>query len=1358
MAGSSGHVKQNIQRSAYSRVSTGGEQARGFNQEQTTGLLTGAGDGPPPVKYGVDYINSGEEDQMEIYGYRQHFLYACITWIFVILTGGILRLIFHWWPHWMLFATHKKCPLPSAEKVLIVELYQKKHKCLHVKTVSTISAEDILNNNKSDITLDGDCWDDQVLTDRQESMDDKLTIHLSGGVFKELDVVRMFHCKKLRYVWDPVSSEFHKLHGLDKQVSTMALHQQKGLSAHEQFLRRVVYGANEIIVPVRGILALLFLEVLNPFYVFQFFSFCLWFADDYMYYAMAILAMSIFGVTMAIIQTRKNQLNLSNTVHSSDVATVLRGRNGVVDPIPTENLVPGDLLVIPSHGCIMHCDAVLLSGNCIVNESMLTGESVPITKTPLPNLADVLYDSKEHAKHTLFCGTQVIQTRYISNEPVLAVVIRTGFSTAKGDLVRSIMYPPPVDFKFEHDSYKFVELLACIASIGFIYTVITKYLRGISISSIALQALDLITIVVPPALPAAMTVGRFYAQNRLQSKKVYCISPRTINVSGSIDCVCFDKTGTLTEDGLDMWGAVPVIDRKFLVPVKNIQRLSISEFLIGMTTCHSLTVIDGKLCGDPLDLKMFESTGWILEEPEVNDNSKFDVIFPTVVKPPEQHSLNGVIIDYELPLEIGIVRQFTFSSSLQRMSVICRRLGAPHFQVYCKGSPEMILSLSRPDTIPQDFSTVLEEYTQEGYRVIALAYKDLPKVSYAKVQRISRDEAESNLTFLGLIVMENRLKPETTGIITMLREASIRTVMVTGDNTLTALSVARNCGIISPWQQVIEVHGIPAQSSQPAQLLFTVADYCVNSPGVEQDCSGPELNNSNSITSFESVESSSVNGTISCTVTSEDLKSPEDGHPQPSNYCFAMTGKTWAMAKSNFPDILPKFAVRGAVFARMSPDQKQQLVQELQAVGYYVAMCGDGANDCGALKAAHAGISLSEAESSVASPFTSKEANISCVPRVIREGRAALVTSFGIFKYMAAYSLTQFITVMILYSIDSNLTDIEFLYIDLFVITVFAFFFGRTEAFEGPLVKQPPILSLISLAPILSLLLQLLLVIIVQWGSFYTIQQASWFKPYDGNDGVASYENFALFTVSSMQYIILALVFSKGAPYRKSIFSNYGFLISLIFLSAFTLYLTLGPIEWLQEKFELKLPPDMNFRLIMVAFGFTNLIIAAFIEYFIVDYLVFQKMRFKFRNINKTHRRYLAIEHSLNKDRSWPPLVKKSVIESMLPSPVKLYRPPATVTEICMESEHNCLPRTVGLTTPFTDGQNVPVSSISGGQLGSTSEVILSPDFLSVPNYFRSETSQELEQTTLCESSSRHDTEKPAACHSASAEVHFTDL
>lgn len=92
--------------------------------------------------------------------------------------------------------------------------------------------------------------------------------------------------------------------------------------------------------------------------------------------------------------------------------------------------------------------------------------------------------------------------------------------------------------------------------------------------------------------------------------------------------------------------------------------------------------------------------------------------------------------------------------------------------------------------------------------------------------------------------------------------------------------------------------------------------------------------------------------------------------------------------------------VKAQIFARMSPDEKNEVVERLQSLGYTVLMCGDGANDCAALKAADVGISLSEAEASVAAPFTSRVPDISCVLDVIKEGRAALVTSFSCFKYM----------------------------------------------------------------------------------------------------------------------------------------------------------------------------------------------------------------------------------------------------------------------------------------------------------------------------------------------------------------------
>ncbi|KAK4878700.1 hypothetical protein RN001_011206 [Aquatica leii] len=1208
------------------------------------------------------YINKGKDDQMEVCGYKKNKLRLTVTYFFVVLTCGLLRLLFHWVPHWLLKATCVPCPVTEAEQVLITELYNGKHKIYHVKPLRVLTPESV-----SKLKNDDNLLNHHYMPVIEASS--TLSVHFGQGIFREIDKLLLFTCKKVTYVWNTEVSEFVKLRGLDQHVTSEVLHKSKGLSSGEQFMRRLVYGPNEIIVKELSVMTLLFLEVLNPFYIFQLFSFCLWFADSYYYYAAAILVMSAFGVTMTVIQTRKNQRNLKSTVHSSDVVTVVRsepksvlddhGDNEeiVTEVISTELLVPGDVIEIPPHGCILHCDAVLLTGNCILNESMLTGESVPVTKTPLPDLPSLHYSSKEHARHTLFCGTQVIQTRYFGNEKVLAVVIRTGFCTAKGGLVRSILYPPPVDFRFENDSYRFIMLLAGIAGIGFIYTVVTKIIRGIPAADLVLEALDLITIVVPPALPAAMTVGRLYAQTRLQKNQIYCISPRTINVSGSIDCVCFDKTGTLTEDGLDLLCIVPVYKQQFLEQVKNVESLPYNTFVCGLVSCHSLTIIDKQVTGDPLDLKMFESTKWSIEEHDVSDNTKFNMIFPTVLKPPKNRPIENRIMD-DMDLQIGIIREFPFSSSSQRMGVIVRKLGAQNFEYYCKGSPEMVLTFVKKETIPVDFYEVLETYTQEGYRVIAMAHKEL-KMSYAKVQRAQRDVIETELSLLGLIVLENRLKAQTIPCIRILNDANIRVIMVTGDNILTALSVARDCGIITSGQSVISVN---ADNASPPQLYYTLASTKRKS-SVMNDYS--LMSNSASIQSLDTVESQTITGNLNH--NDIDMFKPKTLF---NNYRFGLSGKVWGVIRDHYPELIPKLITRGSIFARMSPDQKQQLVEELQNMGYCVAMCGDGANDCGALKAAHVGISLSEAESSVASPFTSKNADITCVLDIIKEGRAALVTSFGIFKYMASYSLCQFVSVMILYSIDSNLTDIQYLYIDLFIISIFAFFFGRTEAYSGKLVKETPLSSLINVSPVLSLLIHLFLTIGFQAAVFQHLKSEEWFVPFDSSikedkDSVACFENYVIFTISSFQYVILAVVFSKGKPYRQSMFSNYGLLFSAAALTIFSVYMTISPASYLVDAFELLVPEDLTFRLYLLVYALFNFMLSITIEIFLIDYLFFKKLRFKFHNVYKSKRKYLAVERELERDSKWPVLTSELRSAASPLTPV-----PHCTAEIVIEKEN----------------------------------------------------------------------------------------
>lgn len=547
-------------------------------------------------------------------------------------------------------------------------------------------------------------------------------------------------------------------------------------------------------------------------------------------------------------------------------------------------------------------------------------------------------------------------------------------------------------------------------------------------------------------------------------------------------------------------------------------------------------------------------------------------------------------------------------------------------------------------------------------------------MSYAKIQRVSRDKIECDLELQGFVILENRLKTDTTSVITSLIEANIRTIMVTGDNILTALSVAKDCGMVAQGQSIITVNTRP----DPNKIGFYEIYYnlAVQSGYANRQINGDAqtpngcgadyelMTNSNSVTSFETMNTVTnrdvENGCVNYHLEDEDDEIKMADELPNNNYRFAMIGKTWSIVKEFYPELIAQFVTRGTVFARMSPDQKQSLILELQDIGYYVAMCGDGANDCGALKAAHTGISLSEAESSVASPFTSKSPTIACVPNVIKEGRAALVTSFGIFKYMAAYSLVQFVSVLILYSIDSNLTDFEFLYIDLFMISIFAFFFGKTESYDGPLVKQAPLNSLISLSPIASIVFHMLIGIIFQVVGWYHLRSQDWFVPFDfsasegsGRD-LGCYENYTIFIISCFQYIILAFIFSKGKPYRKSILSNYGFLVAIIVNTIFTLYLTISPNNWIIDLFGLVVPEDTTFRLYLIGYGVLNLILAIFIELFVIEFIFFKKLRYRFHNITKSRRKFLLVENQMRLEPAWPPLslyqTELTVVEKISPT------------------------------------------------------------------------------------------------------------
>jgi cation-transporting ATPase 13A2 len=147
------------------------------------------------------------------------------------------------------------------------------------------------------------------------------------------------------------------------------------------------------------------------------------------------------------------------------------------------------------------------------------------------------------------------------------------------------------------------------------------------------------------------------------------------------------------------------------------------------------------------------------------------------------------------------------------MSVIVKKLHSPGMDIYVKGAPEAMTDICLKGSLPNDYKERLSYYTHHGFRVIACATKSMPNLSFVRAQRVKREQVEADLTFLGFIVFENKLKPTTAPVITTLSNAQIRQVMCTGDNVLTAISVSRECGLISQTKDVYAPRFISGNST-----------------------------------------------------------------------------------------------------------------------------------------------------------------------------------------------------------------------------------------------------------------------------------------------------------------------------------------------------------------------------------------------------------------------------------------------------------------------------------------------------------------------------------------------------------------
>ncbi|KAL0236328.1 hypothetical protein GEMRC1_002910 [Eukaryota sp. GEM-RC1] len=707
-----------------------------------------------------------------------------------------------------------------------------------------------------------------------------------------------------------------------------------------------------------------------------------------------------------------------------------------------------------------------------------------------------------------------------------------------------------------------------------------------------------------------MSVGTSFALLRLKKKNINCISPTRINVAGITSYVFFDKTGTLTEEGLDVHSCYDSdLNQHFDLASRQIPTLLRASFGVA----HSLSSDDdGRLLGDPLDATMVNAARWDIEE-IVGDVSS--VANPIICRPKYTFE-EDFFVNNNLK-GLSVLRRFDFSSSLQRMSVIAFDPQSRQFFSIIKGAPEAVVSLCLEDTIPKDLSSIIDGLSTQGKRVLAIGGRILGSMSVNRAYKASRSKIEKDFEFLGLIVFTNRVRHDSPTVIAELLAANIKTAMVTGDHIATGIAVSREVGIVPQASVALIVDTLKEKlvfslnGAVESLSLFkndetadVYASLKSRYPSFKQ---GIFTNEYDVIRFVDDVIKSTkmskrqrknlykykfCNNELTLGATGKGFRLLESGHacqdPCPSTKC-----------KSNCLFCL--WLSQCKVFGRMTPNDKADLMTYFGTLSSFV---GDGCNDCGALRAAGVGVSLSEAEASIAAPFTSSEPSVACSVETMKQGRASLVTSIQAFKFMAMYSIIQFCSVLILYRIGSNLGDLQFLYIDMFLILPLAVTMARGSP-SATLAKSKVPAALVSLRVMLSLFVHITVVIFSQIFMQYFLAQQDWYEPLTpdpGDHNIACQENTVGFLFSNLQYVTMALVLTTSKPHKKSNFTNISFVVFVIVVFSGGVFVVLKH-SILSDYLELVPDIPFSFRVNILVFAGITALFGFIFERLVVERL-----------------------------------------------------------------------------------------------------------------------------------------------------------
>lgn len=518
---------------------------------------------------------------------------------------------------------------------------------------------------------------------------------------------------------------------------------REGLKKKEVVLAQKKYGLNEIKIKNVNAFSILIRQFKSPFSYLLLIAAVISILIGQMVDSIAVLAFIFINVGIGFFQEYRAEKAVSLLQKFIPVKVKVL-RDSKEEIIDKKFLVPGDVVLLEA-GDVVDADLRMIDGqNFLVNESVLTGESGPVSK-----ITDALAHQEEEifkAKNIIFSGSSIVSGK------AQGVVIATGKDTVFGGIVKAISGIKR-ESTYEKSILYFCKLILRIVATTIILIFIANILlKGVSdVLELLLFSVALIVSILPEALPAVVTFALSEGSLKMAKQNVVVKRLSAIEDLGNIEILCTDKTGTLTQNKMSLVETVSSDKKKC--------------FLYGILSSGADRVEDKIL--NPFDAALYQRA----PEDILRDAKKYKVIA-------------------ELP----------FDSYRMRSAFLAQSSKGEKFLIV-KGAPESIIKNCTKFSGNFDKKEIKEDVEKEGLdgkRVLAIAYKKVDKgINNLKVQD------EKGLTFLGHFVFDDPIKSTAKEAITLSKKLGVKIKIITGDSKEVAGYVARLTGLAAGLQDII---------------------------------------------------------------------------------------------------------------------------------------------------------------------------------------------------------------------------------------------------------------------------------------------------------------------------------------------------------------------------------------------------------------------------------------------------------------------------------------------------------------------------------------------------------------------------